>query len=100
MESMEGLTKEHVEVSIEGQKYTIRSNLNSLQVRQLATYVDQMMSEIRKRTPTMAPSRVAILAALNIAEELFRIRENCADVSQRTSQLIGLIDEKCSPKAS
>ena len=97
--SVDSLSKAAVDVTIEGQQYTIRSDLDATQVLALAGYVDQVIGEIRKKAPTMAPSRMAILAALNIAEELFRIRENCAEVAQRTTELIDFIDRKCSPKA-
>lgn len=88
-----------VDVSIEGQVYTIRSELSSTQVTHLAEFVDGMMREIRTKTPTIAPTRVAILAALNIAEELFRVREQCALAAQRTGELVELIEQMCTPKA-
>ena len=51
--------------------------------------------DIRNKTPTSASKRVAILAALNIAEELFRVRGNCAELAQRVDELVELIDKKC-----
>ena len=90
--------RDPIEVSIQGQRYTIKSNLESHQVRQLASYVDRVMKEIRKHTQTYDPNRVAILAALNIAEDLFRVRGRCTEAAQRVTDLIELIDEKCSSK--
>jgi len=95
-EAQESVSVDPVEVKIAGQLYAIRSDLSEIQVEQLAKYVDQIMQQIRERTPTIAPTRMAILAALNIAEELFRIRDNCAEVTERVSELINVIDRKCS----
>lgn len=83
-----------VEVCIEGQRYTIKSGLAREQVESLAGHVDTVISDIRKKAPVMAPSRVAILAALNIAEELFRVRESCAEVARRTAELIRLLERR------
>jgi cell division protein ZapA (FtsZ GTPase activity inhibitor) len=85
-------------VTIEGQRYAIRSDMEPAQVRQLALHVDNIMREIKRRTPTLAPTRVAILAALNLAEELFRVRDRCADAVHRTTNLMNLIDQKCAPQ--
>ena len=86
-----------VEVNIGGQQYSIRSDLSEIQVEQLAKYVDEVFRRIRERSPTIVPSQVSILAALNIAEELFRVRDHCAEVTRRVTELIQLIDQKCSP---
>jgi len=86
---------ESVEVTIEGQPYSVRSTLGSTQVKRLADYVDRVMRDIRKHTQTNDSNRVAILAALNIAEDLFQVRGSCDEAAQRTKELIDLMDEKC-----
>lgn len=55
------------------------------------------MKEIAKNTPRASISQVAILAALNIADEYFQIKEHSGDTSdvmvQRTNALIALLEE-------
>src|SRR5437764_12339543 len=67
-----------IPVEIAGQRYPIRSVLDPEYVAQLASYVDEKMRAAADTTPTGDSLRLAVLAALNIADELFR----CRDVTQ------------------
>ena len=62
-------------VRIQGQEYTIRSEADPEYVRRIASYVDDRMQEVARSSQQVSSLRVAILAALNIADELFRIRD-------------------------
>jgi cell division protein ZapA len=64
-----------VPVEIHGQRYPIRSTLEPEYVARLATYVDEKMRAAADSTPTGDSLRLAVLAALNIADELFRCRD-------------------------
>jgi cell division protein ZapA len=64
-----------VPVEIQGQRYPIRSALDAEYVARLASYVDDKMRAAADSTPTGDSLRLAVLAALNIADELFRCRE-------------------------
>lgn len=88
-----GRKEDSVEVLIEGHKYVVRSDLEGEAVRQIAFHVDRIMKEIKRRSPNVSPTKVAILAALNIAEELFRLKENCSEVIERSAELTDLIDQ-------
>jgi cell division protein ZapA len=61
---------DRVQVQIGGRTYTLRGNRNPDAVRQVAAFVDQRMNEIAERTQTADTTRLAILAALNIASDL------------------------------
>lgn len=63
-----------IQVEIAGRTYTLRGNRDPGAVRELAGFVDERMREISNRTNTADTTRVAILAALNIADELFKDR--------------------------
>ena len=63
-----------VSVKIRGQRYPIRSELDARYVTKLATYVDEKMRAAAESTPTGDSLRLAVLAALNIADEYFRAR--------------------------
>jgi cell division protein ZapA len=64
-----------ISVEIQGQRYPIRSELEPEYVNRLAVYVDEKMRAASDLTPTGDTLRLAVLAALNIADELFRCRD-------------------------
>ena len=76
-----------VTVEILGQRYPIRSSLDIAYVTELATYVDQKMHAAADRTRGGDSVRVAVLAALNIADEYFRSRNAGADTSEDAQRL-------------
>ena len=90
-----------VSVEIRGQRYPIRSNLDAQYVNGLASYVDEKMRAAAESTPAGDALRLAVLAALNIADELFR----CQDAQQarrgalveRTQALERLVDAALAP---
>jgi cell division protein ZapA len=65
-----------VTVEIGGQRYPIRSTLESAYVADLAAYVDQKMRLAARETTSGDSLKVAVLAAINIADELFRARQS------------------------
>lgn len=72
--------KRAVTVQIAGQRYTLRADDDDENVRKLAAFVDGRMKEIQKQTRTADTQSAAILAALQIAEELFRQRREQAEL--------------------
>lgn len=85
-----------IPVEIFGQRYPIKTTLEAEYVSRLATYVDQKMRAASESAPTSDPQRLAVLAALNVADELFRCREtNLAkdgQVAERAGELERLLD--------
>src|SRR2546430_13686388 len=85
-----------VPVDILGQRYPIRSALDPEYVSRLATYVDQKMRAAGDTAPTGDLVRLAVLAALNIADELFRCRDASStrdgEIAERAEQLERLLD--------
>jgi cell division protein ZapA len=63
-----------VTVQIHGQQYAVRSDLDPQYVGELAAYVDEKMRLASREVATVDPVRVSVVAALNIADELFRAR--------------------------
>lgn len=62
------------EVEIFGTLYRVRADKDAEYLRELAEAVDRKMREIAEQTSTIDPARLAILGALNLADELFRCR--------------------------
>jgi cell division protein ZapA len=63
-----------VKVTIYGQEYPIRGRGDLEYIKKVARYVDDRMVQIEEQTSITSPSRLAILAALNIADELFTLQ--------------------------
>jgi len=85
-----------VSVQIRGHRYPIRSGLDAEYVNGLASYVDEKMRKAADTTPSSDLLRLAVLAALNIADELFRCQEQQkggrAALAERTRELERLVD--------
>jgi cell division protein ZapA len=65
-----------VQVDIFGSQYTIRKGSEDPEyIARVAAYVDQKMREINDRLPVASVSKVAVLASLNLADELFKERD-------------------------
>src|SRR3954452_23576617 len=71
---MEPTTTPTVRVEIYNQTYNIRSDGDTEYIIQLAEFVDSRMREISSGTLTVDSLKVAILAALHIADELHRLK--------------------------
>jgi cell division protein ZapA len=85
-----------IPVEIHGQRYPIRSTLDPEYVAKLATYVDEKIRAAADSTPAGDSSRLAMLAALNIADELFRCRDvtraRAGALAERAGELERLLD--------
>ena len=68
-----------VKVEIFGQTYSIQGELDGKYVQKLAKYVDEKMHAIADRTATVDTQKVAVLAALAIADELHNIQRDRGD---------------------
>lgn len=64
-----------VKVDIFGQTYPIQGELEEAYIRKIAAYVDEKMRLISDVARTVDTQKVAVLAALAIADELYRLRE-------------------------
>ena len=94
------VAKNVVQVEIFGHSYTIRGEAQHEYILEVAAYVDRKMREITEKMPVASLSKVAILASLNIADELFKERsqrENdergLRDLSSQTARLTAVLDE-------
>ena len=85
-----------IPVEIHGQRYPIRSGLDPEYVAKLAVYVDEKMRAAADSTPTGDSLRLAVIAALNIADELFRCRDGNrlrdGALAERAGELERLLD--------
>jgi cell division protein ZapA len=85
-----------IQVEIYGQTYSIRAGADPEYIRNIARYVDIKMREIASGTPTVDSMKIAVLAALNITDELFQLKRQKQDadkeVERRTEMLNHILD--------
>jgi len=90
-----------VTVDIAGQRYPIRSELDERYVGELAAYVDQKMRAASDAAPTSDMLGLAVLVALNLADEYFRARQlesaDPGEFNARALQLERLVDQLLAP---
>lgn len=71
---IQNFAPETIEVTIFNQIYRLRSNTNKEHVRQVANLVDERMREISAQITTHDVVKIAVLTALNIADEMQNLR--------------------------
>jgi cell division protein ZapA len=78
------------EVEIFGQCLTLRSNDSPQHLQQVAAYVDGKFRTLMAASPTLSPSRAAVLVSVNLADELFKQR---TEATQQEGTAITRIDD-------
>jgi cell division protein ZapA len=89
-----------VTVEIAGQRYPIRSGLDAAYVAELAGYVDKKMRAAAETAPSTDTLGLAVLVALNLADEYFRARQHESstngELHERALRLEQLVDRALS----
>lgn len=84
------------EVEIFGQTYNVRAEGDSTYIHDLARFVDSRMKEVAERTATVDTTKIAILAALNISDDLYQReksrKDSPSDAVARAERLIQKLD--------
>jgi cell division protein ZapA len=85
-----------IQVEIFNQSYNVRGDLDEAYVAELAHYVDGKMRSVAAATRTVDSLRIAVLAALNIADEFHALRQRRAsaedDLRFRAERCLQLVD--------
>jgi len=88
--------KKQIEIKVMGQKFMVRSDSNEDYINEVATFVDQKMSEVVKNSKAVASLNVAILAAMNIADEYMKYKlekeKQWNQAEKKIKDVIELID--------
>lgn len=88
-----------VHVEIFGQTYSVRAGADPAYVEQLGRYVDDQMQQISRTSGAVDSVRIAVLAALNIADEYFRLKGGASgenDLTARAKRLADALDQALS----
>jgi cell division protein ZapA len=85
------------EVEIFGQSYNVRGEGDPDYLLELARFVDSRMRDVSAQVATIDPLKIAILAALNIADEFSRYRKQREDAAgiwlEKTEEISNRLDK-------
>lgn len=88
---------EDIDIEIFGQTFRIAAGgLSEDYVQRLASYVNERMQSIAQTTPSVSFNRMAVLTALNIADDLLKLQDRYESasrvVSDKTEDLLALLE--------
>jgi cell division protein ZapA len=93
--------KNSVRVEILGREYTLKSDEGEERVRKVAEYVNEKIKRISENAKTISTLNVAILAAMDIANEFFEFQEGHSNltgkvekIEVKSGRLIDMINSK------
>ena len=78
--------KTPVAVQIAGQRFVLRGDEDERATRDMAAYLDGRIKELQKQTRAADTQSLAVLAALQITEELFKERRTLAELKKRVRE--------------
>jgi cell division protein ZapA len=85
--------KKSVKVTIYGEEYPIRGDGDIEYIKKIAAYVDSRMREVAEKSYVKSPKDVSVLAALNIASDLFELKEKAEQLDEMTGKTQSLLDK-------
>ena len=79
--------KNRVKISIDGKSFTLVGEETEEHMRQVATYIDQKMAEIRQKAVavTLDSSLAYVLTSINVADDYFKEKAYTAELEGRLS---------------
>jgi cell division protein ZapA len=80
-------------VEIFGEEYQIASEAASVDIQQVAAYVDRKMQEVAGRSGSGQKSSLAVLAAMEITAELLRVRQENEQLLKKAYDSIDRLSE-------
>ena len=75
--------KRSVAVQIAGVRYSLKTDEDERWVKAVAALVDERFRDIQKKARTPDTQAVAVLTALQIAEELFRVQRDTSELRKK-----------------
>jgi cell division protein ZapA len=89
-----------VEIKVFGQTYTVKSDAEEDHIQEVAQYVNEKIDDVLKKTKSISSLNVAILTALNLADDLLKEKERRAAllraIERKSKELTEKIDLRIS----
>jgi cell division protein ZapA len=83
-----------VEIKVFGQVYTVKTDADGNHIQRVAQYVNEKIDEVVKNTKSVSSLNVAILTALNIADDLIKERAKRLALLEEVEQKSKILVEK------
>ena len=83
-----------VKVTNFGTEYPVKGDADSQYNEEVAAYVDEKMREVAQGLSVKSTTKVAILTALNITDELFTVRRDTSDQTEEIHNRISDLTER------
>ena len=68
------MEKNSIKVTIMGTEYALKSDADPQYIQEIASYVDQKIQKLVEGTQLTSQLKIAVLTAVNICDELFRLK--------------------------
>ena len=86
-----------VKIEIYNQSYNVSADNNEEYLKELAAYVDGKMRSVAEATRMVDSLKVAVLAALNIADEMFTLRQRQQEIEgplrKRVEKCVAMVEK-------
>lgn len=79
--------KNKIAVKIYDEEYVIKGQADTMVIEKIAAYVDRKMRLVGQRNPQLPLSKIAVLAALNIAEDFVKLHEDYNTLSKQFDEV-------------
>ncbi len=93
-----------IDIKVFGQTFTVKTDAGEEHIREIERFVNEKADEILKKTRSVSTLNVAILTALNIADDLIREREKrmviLREIEAKSKDLMEKIDIKLGGRES
>ena len=83
-----------VRVRIFDKEYNLKANEDEEYLKTIGAYVDKKVRRIASSIPEKGGEQISILTCLNIADELYKLREKTRKARERLQQLIEKIEKE------
>lgn len=93
-----GGSARRIEIEIFGQSFSVMAD-DEARLREVAAYVDRQMKDLSRTTSTVDSFRLAVLAALNIADERREMEARAAESEKAANARVAALSEKASKLA-
>ncbi len=88
---MVGKTKTVVRIG--GREYSIKSMESEEYIHKVAIYVDKKLEEMKQRQPNLSTTMLAMLTALNLADEVIKLQQKVEKLQREVSVLHSVLEE-------
>ena len=81
------MDKTRVTLNIAGQEFRLAGGESEEYMRRIAADVNSRIDEVQKQYPQMSTTRCTLLAVLNMADELYKLRADYSELDKKISEL-------------